>query len=117
MTGRHACAVAVAMGQRRHGFHKARLFIINLIAVNIDQPVIAVSQRKGFMQRLDAIFAGEFVVRNGADDICAQPQGFFQQSFAVGIGENALLGKRHYLNRDPRCHLRFQLQHRFQRRQ
>lgn len=45
--------------QRGNGFNKARLLIVNFIAVNIQWAVILLRQTEGDMQRFHTIFTGE----------------------------------------------------------
>ncbi|MNI84601.1 hypothetical protein D3C73_1415200 [compost metagenome] len=49
MTGGHFRAHIQLQRQRGYGFDKTRLFVVNLIAMHIHQPVVFLRQRKSFM--------------------------------------------------------------------
>ena len=55
--------------QRRHGLDEARLLVVDFIAVHVHQPIVFLRQRERLMQRLHAVFAGEFEVRNGTHHV------------------------------------------------
>ena len=55
--------------QRGNGFNKARLLIVNFIAVNIQWAVILLRQTEGDMQRFHTIFTGELKMRDRPDDV------------------------------------------------
>ncbi|MNG82807.1 hypothetical protein D3C79_415180 [compost metagenome] len=117
MAGGHLGAHIQLQRQRRHGFDKARLLIVNLIAMYVHQPIVFLRQRKGFVQRLYAVFARELEVRNGPHHVSPQPQRLFQQCLAVGIGHNAFLRESDDLQRHPGRDLLLHLQHGAQRGQ
>ncbi|MNV99779.1 hypothetical protein D3C71_1951890 [compost metagenome] len=64
------------------------------------------------MQRLHAVFPGEFKVRDGPYHVGSQPQRLFQQGFAVGIRHDALLREGDDLQRNPGGHFLLHFQHR-----
>lgn len=64
MAGGHARTDAGLVGQGSHRLDKPRLFVVNFIAMDIQRTVIFLRQCKSNMQRLDAILAGEFEVRD-----------------------------------------------------
>ena len=70
MAGGDARAHAFAVRQGGNGFDKARLLIVDLITVNVDQTVVFLRQSEGFMQRLHAVFTGKFKMRNRPNDVC-----------------------------------------------
>ena len=55
--------------QRGNGFNKARLLIVNFIAVNIQWAVILLRQTEGDMQRFHTIFTGVLKMRDRPDDV------------------------------------------------
>ncbi|MNP39875.1 hypothetical protein D3C76_1334650 [compost metagenome] len=72
MAGGDARADAGLIRQRCHRLDKARLLVIDFIAVNIQRAVIFFRQLESDVQRLHAILAGELKVRNRPDHISTQ---------------------------------------------
>ena len=71
MAGGDSCAHSFTVRQGGNGFDKARLLIIDLITVNVDETVVFLRQGEGFMQRLHAIFTGKFKMRNRPNNVCS----------------------------------------------
>jgi len=72
VAGGDARAHSFTVRQRGNSFDKTRLLIVYLIAVNIDETVVFLRQREGFMQRLHAVFAGKFKMRNRPHYVSSQ---------------------------------------------
>ena len=70
MAGGDSRAHAFTVRQGSNGFDKARLLVIDLITVNVDETVVFLRQGEGFMQRLHAVFTGKFKMRNRPHYIC-----------------------------------------------
>lgn len=93
MAGRYPRPYPRFQRQRGNGFNKARLLIVNFIAVNIQWAVILLRQTEGDMQRFHTIFTGVLKMRDRPDDVRPQLEGLLQQRLAVGVREDPLLWK------------------------
>ncbi|MNU05214.1 hypothetical protein D3C72_2499380 [compost metagenome] len=58
--------------QRGNRFNETRLFIVDFVAVNIQRTIVFFCQFKRDVQRLHAIFTGEFKMRYCADHVSAE---------------------------------------------
>ncbi|MMZ70653.1 hypothetical protein D1872_337510 [compost metagenome] len=72
MAGGDARSNTRLIGQRGNCLDKARLLIVNFVTVNIQRPIIFFRQFKRDVQRLHAVFAGEFKMRDCADHVCTE---------------------------------------------
>ena len=67
--------------------------IVDLIAVNIDELIVLLSQIEANVEGLNRVLTGELEVRDSTGSVGAHLQGVFQQLFALGIAEDTILGE------------------------
>lgn len=79
--------------ESRHRFHKPGFWIIGLIAMDVDQPVVSSRQIEDQFKLANTIFSGLFVVGDSAHDIGPLVEGRFHKFRSMGKAENAFLGE------------------------
>ncbi|OBX38161.1 hypothetical protein A8U91_02547 [Halomonas elongata] len=98
MTGCHPVAHFGEQGFSGQHLKKARAGIINLVAMDIYQPIVISSQSDHFLQGRLTKLAGIFKMRNRTDDIGSHLDCLLHQCQTIGIGKDTLLRKGHDLN-------------------
>ena len=83
-----------------HRLDEPRVVVVGLVAVDVDEQPVLVGQGHGEPHRVDAVLAGQLVVRDGADDVCAELDRLAHQVRATVEAEDAELRERHDLQLD-----------------
>ena len=101
----------------RHHLDEAGVVVVGLVAVDVDAQAVLVGQRDRELDRLDAVLAGQLVVRDPADHVRAELDGLAHQLPAAVEAEDPLLRERDELQVDHAAHLLAQVDQRPQRPQ
>ena len=89
------------VGTGGNGLQTAGSLVIDLVAVDIDELVILLSQLEADVEGLNGILTGELEVRDCTGSVGAHLQGVFQQLFALGIAEDTVLREGNDLDIRP----------------
>ena len=101
----------------RHHLDEPGVVVVGLVAVDVDTQPVLLGERHRELHRGDAVFPGQLVVRDRADDVRAEVDRFAHQLLAAVESEDALLRKRDELDVDQPPDLFPQVDERSQRPQ
>ena len=83
-----------------HDLDEPRVVVVGLVAVDVDPQPVLLGQRERETHRLDAVLAGELVVRDAADDVGAELDGLAHELATAVERKDAELRKRDELQVD-----------------
>jgi hypothetical protein len=97
-----AVARSRARPRREGGHHldEAGLLVVDLVAVDVDHPVVALGQREGDLERGDAVLARVLEVGDGAHRVGPPAHRLLEQLGAAVVRADALLGEGDDLEAD-----------------
>src|SRR5215468_2597981 len=117
VTGDDSALPTVSNRERGDVFEKSGLFVVGLVAMDIDRPIVFLCQLKDDFEFSNAVFASPLVMRNSADAVGAEFERLFEKQCAVRKRKHSLLRKRDYLNIGEILQIGSQLQQSVKRRQ
>ena len=109
---RHHVLHAALKGARGEDLEPLRLFVVYLVAVDVDELAVLLRYLHAVVDGLDGVLARELEVRNRADAVRAHLDGIFEELLAVRVAHDALLREGDYLDVDKVFELLAQLYHR-----
>lgn len=117
VAGRHHVLHAAFKGAAGEHFKPLRLFVVYLVAVDVDEAAIFFREIHAEVDRLDGVFAGKFKMRDRADAVGPHLHRVFHQRLAVGIAFYPLLREGNYLDVYIVFQLFFEFEHPLHRHQ